>query len=64
MKKDAKTDCRCPFCDGPVEKEPSICSPCGAGVRYCPACGKPIPHAEESCPSCAGRKTTNQRREK
>jgi hypothetical protein len=62
VSRDNKTACRCPYCDGPAEKEATICSPCSVKVAVCPDCGKPLPHGEQSCPDCSGRMKTAQGR--
>ena len=52
--KQEKADCRCPYCDGPVEPKPPFCEPCGKEFELCGDCGKPIPKGAEYCPYCKG----------
>ncbi len=61
MSRDQDRGCRCPYCDGPADKDSSLCSPCGARVRRCEKCGKPIPADTRDCPDC-GRGQSDQSR--
>ncbi|MBN2466043.1 Fe-S cluster assembly scaffold protein NifU [candidate division WOR-3 bacterium] len=49
-----KEGCRCPYCDEPVAPPGVPCVPCNVKIRYCPACGKPLPKDSEECPECSG----------
>jgi predicted amidophosphoribosyltransferase len=49
-----KKDCRCPYCNEPLETARPVCSPCGVTVEYCPDCGKPLLKGSKECPECAG----------
>jgi hypothetical protein len=62
MSRDKKTACRCPYCDGPAEKESTICAPCSVTIEVCPDCGKPLPKGRKTCPECEGRARTGQGR--
>jgi len=51
-----KKPCRCPYCDGPLESDESICVPCSVRIEYCPDCGKPLPKGAKECPECGSRR--------
>ena len=47
-----KGDCKCPYCDGPIDKSLPFCTPCQKEFKLCEGCGKPIPRDAEYCPYC------------
>ena len=47
-----KDECKCPYCDGPVEPKPPFCEPCQKEFIVCETCGKPIPKDAQYCPHC------------
>lgn len=44
--------CACPYCDVTGEDLYPFCSACGANLRPCPVCEKPIGKAKTVCPYC------------
>ncbi len=50
--KPEKKECKCPYCDGPVDPKPPFCEPCGKEFDICETCGKPVPKGAEYCPYC------------
>ena len=47
-----KKECKCPYCEGPVDPKPPFCEPCGKEFDVCETCGKPVPKGAEYCPHC------------
>jgi len=52
MKEPEKKECKCPYCEGPVDSAPPFCEPCGKEFDICEVCGKPVPKGAECCPHC------------
>lgn len=52
MNRSDKQRCKCPYCDGELSGSEPLCVPCNVTVRYCPECGRPLPHGVRRCPNC------------
>jgi predicted amidophosphoribosyltransferase len=50
--KKGDSNCKCPFCDAPVEKAYPFCKTCGKDFNRCSVCGKVIAEDRELCPEC------------
>jgi hypothetical protein len=47
-----KSECKCPYCDKPVDPRPPFCKPCDKEFEICDICGKPVPKGADFCPHC------------
>ncbi|MEO0091826.1 MAG: zinc ribbon domain-containing protein [candidate division WOR-3 bacterium] len=50
MKKTDSQECRCPYCDQPLNAP--FCLPCKVELTYCSECNKLISKNEKICPHC------------
>ena len=48
----AEIKCVCPFCDAEVDPSAPWCQVCQVVVRFCAACGEPLPKDADECPGC------------
>lgn len=44
--------CVCPFCDAETKPAFPFCQACGKNLRFCVACGQPLPEAAHYCLHC------------
>ncbi len=54
--KAGKDKCRCPYCDGELDRSDPLCAPCSIVFVTCAHCGADMREGLETCPAC-GRKT-------
>jgi nitrogen fixation NifU-like protein len=57
---ETEAECRCPYCDIPVEDNPPFCGGCGTKLSFCRECGRPIPRMADTCPECGEARSSNQ----
>jgi predicted amidophosphoribosyltransferase len=62
MSRDTAGKCRCPYCDGPSEKESTICTPCSVTIRRCEKCGRVLEQEQHQCPDCGRGQSDPTRR--
>ncbi|MCX7785399.1 MAG: hypothetical protein N2201_04125 [candidate division WOR-3 bacterium] len=50
MKKINSQECRCPYCDEPLDAP--FCQPCKVALTHCPHCQQLMGKDEKICPHC------------